>query len=128
MGHPVYVNAKIGDFLSQPIKCTGLPPHYYATADKSTIHRITNQGVLLCPFAEGKGEAIVVKAPVIYAEDLSNEVPSVSGANAVELAESMYYNVTATYHSLSTEFFQAAWQGTVCDGQYQAKGFHEKLK
>ena len=46
----------------------------------------------------------------------------------MDLAESMYNNVIGTYHSLSTKFFQAAWQGTVCDGQYQAKGFHEKLK
>lgn len=124
----IYVDTKIGEFLAEPLKCTGLPPHYYATADKSTIHRITNQGVLLCPFVEGKREAIVVKAPVIYSEDPSSEVPSVSGANAIELAENMYYNITGTYHSLDAEVFQAAWQGTVCDGQYQAKGFHEKLK
>ena len=30
--------------------------------------------------------------------------------------------------ALNADCFQAAWQGTVCDGQYQAKGFHEKLK
>ena len=36
-----YVDAKIGEFLSEPLKCTGLPLHYYATEDRSTVHRTT---------------------------------------------------------------------------------------
>jgi hypothetical protein len=44
-----YIDKKTADFLSTPLPNTGMPPHFYITADKSTNRRITNQVTVICP-------------------------------------------------------------------------------
>ena len=39
----VYITKQIQSFLSTPMPSTGLPPHFYITADKSTNHRQSNK-------------------------------------------------------------------------------------
>ena len=52
------VDNRVSTFLARPLANTGLPPHYYVTADKSTNHRITNQATLICPVVNGERQAI----------------------------------------------------------------------
>ena len=42
----VYINKRSTEFLSSSLPSTGMPPHFYVTADKSTNHRVTNK--LVC--------------------------------------------------------------------------------
>ena len=46
----IYVDSKVSEYLCKPLECTKLAPHFYATADKATIHRAQNQAILICPF------------------------------------------------------------------------------
>ena len=62
-----------------PLPGTGIPPHTYFTADKATMHRSTNQAIMMCIMHRGKLIAIPVGSPLVYRT--SDE----SDANAVEL-------------------------------------------
>ena len=41
------INKKTAEWLSMPLPATRLPSHYWATVDKGTLPRITNQVVLI---------------------------------------------------------------------------------
>ena len=105
---------------------------FYATADKATVNRITNQAVLVCCMVNGRRKAIAVSASEVYG--VSNEKEEtvggkieISGAHANQLADLMYGSIKKTYN-LSDELLSSSWQGTCCGGQYQAKEFSEQWR
>ena len=124
----IYLDNQIEEYLLTPLKNTLLPPHFCGLADKSTVHRITNQCVVITTMVNGLKTAIAVQAPAVY-HIADEEQPSagITGANAPELADAMFQALKAAYPKLADKL-QTSWQGSVLDGQYQAKGFMEKLK
>ena len=62
----IHICQKIKETLLQPFKSTGLAPHFWATADKSTINLRTNQCILVIAMYEGKSTVFPVGAPVVY--------------------------------------------------------------
>ena len=124
----IYIDGSVSKFLQEPLPSTHLPPHFYVSCDKSTIHRITNQAIMLCPLVEGRRCAIPVSASKVYSvskeDEESNEV---SGACAPELANSVFDSIKSTC-GLKEDALSASWQGTCCDGQYYlAKAFEQTL-
>jgi hypothetical protein len=121
MAGEAYLDAQVEKYLLTPLPNTLLPPHFCGLADKSTIHRITNQGVMISTMVNGYKTAIAVQAPIVYnaSEDDSN-ASAVTGACAPELAENMFKTIKTAYPNLAT-ILNTSWQGNVLDGQYQAK-------
>ena len=73
--------------------------------------------------------AILVQAPAVYhsVESDDEEDPGeVTGACIPELAQTMFTTITTAYPGL-VNIIGSSWQGTVLDGQYQPKGFANKL-
>lgn len=50
----IFIDEQTKDFLMKPMLSTSLPPHFYVTADKSTINHTTNQAVMICLVVDGK--------------------------------------------------------------------------
>lgn len=123
-----YIDKEVENYLLKPLSNTLLPPHFCGLADKSTIHRITNQGVIITVMLNGIKTAILVQAPAVYHSFDNDEEDSggVTGACAPELAETMFTTITTAYPGL-VSIIGTSWQGTVLDGQYQPKGFAKKL-
>ena len=121
----IYLDKQFEEYLLSPLQNTLLPPHFCALADKSTVHRVTNQGVVITTMVQGIKTPIAVQAPAVYhgADDQSE---SVTGACAPELAETMFDTIKKAYPGLA-DTLGNSWQGSVLDGQYQAKGFAKKL-
>ena len=64
-GVPLH-RSKTSDFLATPLANTGMPPHFYLTADKSTNHRITNQVTVICPVVNGTRQGLILNAREVY--------------------------------------------------------------
>lgn len=132
----IFIDKETRKFLIKPMDCTGLPPHFYVTADKATVNRYTNQAVMLCCIVNSKRRAIPVRASQIDEvaddendeDDINNaENLRVIGASAGELAARVHSDVKEMYQ-LDDELLCQSWQGTSCDGQYQAKDFGKELR
>lgn len=121
----IWLDAQAAKYLSTPLACTSLLPHFYVSADKATVHRMTNQAIVVCPMIAGKRQAIPVKAPCVY--EFDNSDSGISEATADKLAENVYSTISSTYHTLADSTVSESWQSTVCDGQYQTRRFNEKL-
>lgn len=124
----LWINRETEKFLATPLLATQLPPHFYVTSDKSTPRRITNHAIMLCLMVEGKRCAIPVNAAEVYSDSNSGTQGDVSGAEAKELAEGLYGEIQSAYPSLSKDLINVSYQGTVCDGAYQASEFESTLK
>jgi hypothetical protein len=124
----VYLDKEIEKYLLTPLSNTLLPPHFCGLADKSTIHRVTNQGVIIATMLNGIKTAILVQAPAVYHafDDVEEDAGGVTGACAPELAETMFTTITTAYPGLH-DIIGTSWRGTVLNGQYQPKGFAKKL-
>lgn len=122
----IYFDKRIEEYLLTPLRNTLLPPHFCALADKSTVHRVTNQGVVITTMIEGIKTPIAVQAPAVYHGADDDQLQGVTGACAPELAETMFETIKKAYPRL-VETLGNSWQGSVLDGQYQAKGFGKKL-
>ena len=122
----IYFDKQIEEYLLTPLQNTLLPPHFCGLADKSTVHRVTNQGVVITTMVKGIKMAIAVQAPAVYNGADEDQSEGVTGACAPQLAETMYDTIKKAYPRLA-EKLGNSWQGSVLDGQYQAKGFAEKL-
>ena len=120
----IYLDKQVQEYLQTPLQNTLLPPHFCALADKSTVYRVTNQTVVITTMVQGIKTPIAVQAPGVYHADDQSE--SVTGACAPELAETMFDTIKMAYPGL-TDILGNSWQGSVLDGQYQAKGFAKKL-
>lgn len=62
----VYLAREIENYLLTPLKNTMLPTHFCGLVDKSTVHRVTNQGVIITTMVDGIKTAIAVQAPAVY--------------------------------------------------------------
>ena len=119
----IWLYTKAAKYLTTPLVSTSLPPHFYVSADKSTVHRVTNQAIVVCPMIDGKQQAIPVQAPCVYdLEDVDDGITAI----ADKLADNVYDTINSTY-SIGDDALAQSWQGTVCDGQYQANMFGKKL-
>ena len=124
----VWCDKQVAEFLSSPLPSTKLPPHYYATCDKFTPNRISNQAILVCPFVNGRRQAIAVSSQEVYKEGDNQVDGDVSGAHAPELAKTLFDEVKAAYPTIEDTTIKGAWMGTVCDGAYaKALGFGRTL-
>jgi hypothetical protein len=127
----IWLDKEIEKFLCSPLKSTGIPPHYYVTADKATLNRITNQAIVIVTMVDGCRKAILVKAPEVYssrsgdgdAKENDAYVDEVSGSHAEDLANGIVECIKDQY---CADVLQG-WQKTSCDGPYQAKDFEKSL-
>ena len=110
------VNGRINAWLKTPLPSTMLPPHFWATVDKATPSRTTNQAILVVARnAAGVPCPIPIAAPKVYTD--------FQPASYESLAELL---VKATEDNLSHEVLSRLC-GVAADGPYQATGFHKKL-
>ena len=96
----VWCDRQIELFLLTPLPSTKLPPHFYVTADKSMPNKISNQAVMVCPIIAGHQQAIAVSVPEVYESAELGIDGDVSGANAPELATTIYQNVKKAYPTI----------------------------
>ena len=118
----VWLDKQTASQLAKPLPSTGFQPHFYVSCDKSTPHRISNHAIMICPFVGGKRVAIPVNSPEVYPVDSLNE-DGVSGGCADQLAKQVVKTIKEAYGDSESFHLEAIWQGTCCDGQYQADGF-----
>ena len=121
-----WCDRQIADYLSTPLPSTKLSPHYYATCDKSTPNRISNQAILLCLMVGGHRKAIAVSAKEVYNETDTNVDGDVNGAQAPELANTLFNEIKAAYPKVEETTLKGAWMGTVCDGAYATAAEFER--
>lgn len=105
-----YVDHETQGFLTKNLPNTGLPPHYYVTADKSTNHRISNQVTMICPVVDGKRRAIPLGMKAVYKSSDG------SGGKGGELANAIYEDLKEHVNVEGTKLLPM--QGKVTDGQY----------
>ena len=79
----------------------------------------------------GERAAIPINSPIVYSSKNKDDVGNVSGATAGELANQIVDTIKQAFEPAtpdSPEFdLKSSWQGTACDGQYQAKEFGDTL-
>jgi hypothetical protein len=110
------VNGRILKWLSTPLPSTMIPPHYWATIDKSTPSRTTNQATLIVARDEnGIPNPIPVAAPPVYSE--------FDVASYEKMAEML---LKVIQDNFSTDLL-ARLCAVSADGPYQANGFRGKL-
>ena len=61
-----FIDKETRAFLTKNLPNTGLPPHYYVTADKSTNHCVSNQVAMICPVVDGKRCPIPLGMKPVY--------------------------------------------------------------
>ena len=61
-----YIDQKTPAFLATPLPNTGMPPHFYVTADKSTNHWTTNQVTVISPVVNGTRQGIILNAREVF--------------------------------------------------------------
>ena len=105
-----YVDRETQAFLSKSLPNTGLPPHYYVTADKSTNHRISNQVTMICPVVDGKRRPIPLGMKSVY------ESSDGCGGKGGELADGIYKHLKDHVNVSGIKLL--SMQGKVTDGQY----------
>ena len=110
------VNRKVDTWLNQPLPSTQLPPHIWATVDKPTQSRTTNQAVLIVARNEtGICCPIPVAAPSVY----------------TDFEEALYILLATQLHKAIEENFSKDVVSRLCgaapDDPYQASGFQRKL-
>ena len=104
-----YIDEKTTTFLSPTLPNTGMPPHFYVTADKSTNHRVTNQVTLVCPIVDGIQRGIVLDAAQVYSNS------DVTGGAGDDLAKAIFCDLEKHVGLKDKRLFQM--QGRVMDGQ-----------
>ena len=110
------INGKITTWLNKPLPSTQLPPHVWATVDKATPSRTTNQATLVIARNEDSIPCpIPIDAPKVYTDFVAATYDS--------LAEMM---LQAVEDNLSRDLFSRIC-GVAADGPYQATNFREKL-
>jgi uncharacterized protein YjhX (UPF0386 family) len=106
------VNGRINDWLNQPLPSTQLPPYIWATVDKATPARITNQAVIVVGRNEsGTPCPIPVDAPAVY-KDFKQASYDVLAKLLLEAIENNF-----------SKKVPSRLCGVAADGPYQASGF-----
>ena len=104
-----FIDQQTREYLEAKLPSTGLPPHYYISADKSTNHRISNQVTMVCPVIEGKKTAIPLGMNPVYSNSDG------SGGKGEELAEAIFNDMKKHLNVEGPRLLQM--QGKVVDGQ-----------
>ncbi len=114
-----HIDKKVSSYLQEPLPNTGIVPHFYITADKSTNHRVTNQACVICPVVNGERQGILLSLSPVYTD--------ADGAGGVgkDLADLVYQDLES-HAGLSGSKLMAA-QGRVMDGQYLTIPFIEAI-
>ena len=111
------VDNKINTWLNAPLPSTLLPPHFWATVDKATPSRTTNQAVLIVPRDKnGVPCPIPVAAPPVYSD--------FTAATYDNLARQLLKAVSEHF----SENVLSRLCGVAADGPYQATGFAAQLR
>ena len=105
-----FIDQQTREYLEAKLPSTGLPPHYYVSADKSTNHRISNQVTIVCPVIEGKKTAIPLGMNPVYSNSDG------SGGKGEELAEAIFNDMKKHLNVEGPRLLQM--QRKVVDGQY----------
>lgn len=115
-----YIDKELQKFLSTPMPNTGMLPHVYITADKSTNHRFQNLIKAILPVVEGKRKAVPLSLKPVYIN------ADGTGGNVIELAEKIFEDLEErTGISRDSERLSQI-QGRVFDGQYLCEPFTTK--
>ncbi len=114
------VNRQIDSWLNEPLPSTLLPPHFWATIDKATPSRTTNQAVLVVNSERSWHSLsnpclIPVAAPQVYKEF----APATYDTMAELMIKSIKDNFSKDVLSRLCRI--------AADGPYQAAGFRERL-
>ena len=110
-----YIDQKTSSFLATPLPNTGMPPHFYVTADKSTNHRTTNQVTVICPVVNGTRQGIILNAREVYTNSDG------TGGTGDALAKSIFTDLKNHVGFQKELLLQV--QGRVMDGQYLNEPF-----
>ena len=103
-------------WLTTPLPSTGFPPHFWATTDKATPSRTTNQAVIIVGRTKsGEPTPVPVDAPAVYSN------------NEVATYEKMAELVIGSISSRFTEDVLSRVCGIAADGPYQATSFRQRL-
>ena len=109
------INRKTAEWLSAPLPSTHLPLHYWATVNKGTPFRISNQAALIVARDQnGTPSPIPVAAPEIYFD--------FQGAPYSILAKQL---INAIENNFSSDILSRLC-GVAADGPYQASGFQNQ--
>ena len=104
-----YIDEKTSDYLSSPLPNTGLRPHFYVTADKSSNLRTNNQISLIC-IVDGKRQGIPTQCHQVYQTS-----DGFGDGNAI-LGEVILEQISNHFNIKNENIMQM--QGKVVDGQY----------
>lgn len=111
------IDKRINTWLNTPLSSTLLPPHFWATTDKATPSRTTNQAVIIVARNnEGVPCPIPVASPPVYSK--------FQGATYRELAKQLLEGVSQHF----SEDVLSRLCGVAADGPYQASGFAAQLR
>lgn len=105
-----FIDEKTKKFLKEPLPNTGMPPHFYVTADKSTKHRIVNQVTMICPVVNGSRQAIPLNMSPVYFTSDGNT------GSGTHLAKAVLIDLKRHGGIEGVRIMQV--QGCVTDGQY----------
>ena len=114
-----YIDKEISSFLEKPLPNTGLAPHFYVTADKSTNHRVTNQACVICPVVEGERQGILLSLSPVYTN------ADGTGGVGNKLADLIYEDINRHANMSGSKLM--AMQGKVMDGQYLTAPFVQAM-
>ena len=115
-------DSSINNHLSSILPATGAPPHCCLTFDKSTIHRETNQAIMVISTNRGKRQAYFIDAPLVYSKEEGDQ--HLSGGQAQSLAS----QISSALRDILPDVKHSACVGAVADGQYQGNKFFAALK
>ena len=115
-----YVDKKTKNFINTPLPSTGMPPHFYVTADKSTNHRVTNQATMICPVVDGNRQAIPLNISSVY-------YTSVGETGKGEALAAAIIKDLEVHAGIKGEKIMQM-QGKCTDGQYLNSPFETAMK
>ena len=81
--------------MREPLRSTGLPPHFSVAIDKSTPNRDTNQAIMVIMPYDGFRISMPVDAPLVYE---SSEDGNITGGTGQDLAEQVVDILTKKLH------------------------------
>ncbi|XP_065055039.1 uncharacterized protein LOC135683655 [Rhopilema esculentum] len=105
-----YIDMRTKRFLKMPLPNTGMTPHFYVTADKSTNHRIVNQVTMVCLVVDGARQGIPLSMSPVY---FNSEGDTGRGS---DLAKAVIDDLKKNAGIEEDQWMQV--QGRVTDGQY----------
>jgi hypothetical protein len=111
------IDKRINTWLNTPFSSTLLPPHFWATTDKATPSRTTNEAVIVVVRNnDGVPCPIPVSSPPVYSD--------FQEATYRELAKQLLEGVSQHF----SEDVLSRLCGVAADGPYQASGFAAQLR